>query len=309
MFLWPLIECSTFSSPELLSFLPVEDGVASSQPISRSSLRYLLSLPVLVSKNNVRSQQYLAECASLQYSDVDRVTILCNHPLFETLKYFIKMKIALIHKQESPRSKNHTYKSIHLAKQTVVLAKKEFDNLELSSNPLCPHAFTSGYPEADEVILGAVKSAVQLCNDDKFIDVIVRADEDCNSMLTSVSSFCQNLLQTARKDAEEHKKNTATNRTSSICVSLKDKTNTKQKYSKKTSCVQTKKRKYKIIPRQSLDILRQWLIEHADNPYPNNAEKIELCLRTDMTLDRLNQWFINGRRRVLASMGLLVPRI
>ena len=48
-----------------------------------------------------------------------------------------------------------------MTEQTVVIAKKEIDDSDLCSQSVlsCPHAFTSGYPEADEVMLDAVKSA------------------------------------------------------------------------------------------------------------------------------------------------------
>jgi len=45
--------------------------------------------------------------------------------------------------------------------------------------------------------------------------------------------------------------------------------------------------------------LRAWILAHADHPYPTPAEKEQLMAATGLSLVQLNNWLINGRRRVL----------
>ena len=63
------------------------------------------------------------------------------------------------------------------------------------------------------------------------------------------------------------------------------------------------KKRVRLSLRNS-QILREWLLEHADNPFPTDSEKDSLCLRTGLSISKLNTWFVNSRRRVLAQVGL-----
>lgn len=49
-------------------------------------------------------------------------------------------------------------------------------------------------------------------------------------------------------------------------------------------------------------LLRSWLKENMDNPYPSDAEKAYLCRRTGLGAAQINNWFINARRRILPFM-------
>jgi hypothetical protein len=45
--------------------------------------------------------------------------------------------------------------------------------------------------------------------------------------------------------------------------------------------------------------LFKWLMEHQTDPYPNDVAKRELAGQTGLTLNQINDWFINARRRYL----------
>ena len=47
--------------------------------------------------------------------------------------------------------------------------------------------------------------------------------------------------------------------------------------------------------------LRTWIVLHARHPYPTADEKRHLLRQTGITLEQLNNWFINARRRVLVG--------
>ncbi|ORY48712.1 hypothetical protein BCR33DRAFT_714432 [Rhizoclosmatium globosum] len=45
--------------------------------------------------------------------------------------------------------------------------------------------------------------------------------------------------------------------------------------------------------------LFKWLMEHQHEPYPNEDEKKSMAADTGLTLNQINDWFINARRRYL----------
>eukprot|EP00128_Syssomonas_multiformis_P008120 Colp12_sorted_trinity150504_noHs@7868 len=57
-----------------------------------------------------------------------------------------------------------------------------------------------------------------------------------------------------------------------------------------------------VLPRRAVDLLRKWLMEHQDNPYPSDEDKRLLVEQSGLTKDQINNWFINARRRVLQPL-------
>lgn len=51
------------------------------------------------------------------------------------------------------------------------------------------------------------------------------------------------------------------------------------------------------LPRETVQILNTWLLDHLRNPYPTPQEKRELLIKTGLTKIQLSNWFINVRRR------------
>jgi hypothetical protein len=56
------------------------------------------------------------------------------------------------------------------------------------------------------------------------------------------------------------------------------------------------------LPKPVTQALKQWLLDHADNPYPTDIEKRQLSEQYGLTSAQLNNWFINGRRRYLKKL-------
>lgn len=50
---------------------------------------------------------------------------------------------------------------------------------------------------------------------------------------------------------------------------------------------------------QAVAIMLDWLRQHKDNPYPNDDEKAMLIKQTGLTINQINYWFTNARRRIL----------
>ncbi|PGG97467.1 hypothetical protein AJ79_09187 [Helicocarpus griseus UAMH5409] len=49
--------------------------------------------------------------------------------------------------------------------------------------------------------------------------------------------------------------------------------------------------------REAIRVLRTWLSEHANHPYPTDAEKDELKLKTNLKRSQICNWLANARRR------------
>lgn len=53
------------------------------------------------------------------------------------------------------------------------------------------------------------------------------------------------------------------------------------------------------LPKTITCLLKEWLIIHADHPYPSDDEKSHLQRETNLTINQISNWFINARRRLL----------
>lgn len=62
--------------------------------------------------------------------------------------------------------------------------------------------------------------------------------------------------------------------------------------------ISTNEKKTKHDP-SAVNILKAWLFSHMNNPYPTQEEKELLHLKTNLTQNQLNDWFVNARRRIL----------
>lgn len=66
--------------------------------------------------------------------------------------------------------------------------------------------------------------------------------------------------------------------------------------------VQKIKNKRSNYPKKISRILKNWLKENMNNPYPSDSEKAILMELTELDSTQINNWFINARRRILPYM-------
>lgn len=61
----------------------------------------------------------------------------------------------------------------------------------------------------------------------------------------------------------------------------------------------TNKRKSTVLPRSTVDYLKNWMMspEHIAHPYPTEKEKSEIMAATGIELKQLTNWFVNNRKR------------
>ena len=55
---------------------------------------------------------------------------------------------------------------------------------------------------------------------------------------------------------------------------------------------------------KAVTLMTDWLRQHQDNPYPNDDEKEALIASTRLTMNQINYWFTNARRRLLPKWTL-----
>ncbi|KZV76230.1 hypothetical protein PENSPDRAFT_680434 [Peniophora sp. CONT] len=56
------------------------------------------------------------------------------------------------------------------------------------------------------------------------------------------------------------------------------------------------------LPKSATDMLKDWIHQHANHPYPTEEEKKELCAATGLSMVQLCNWMINARRRILPPL-------
>ncbi|KAL4227549.1 Homeobox protein Meis2 [Mactra antiquata] len=65
----------------------------------------------------------------------------------------------------------------------------------------------------------------------------------------------------------------------------------------------TKRQKKRgIFSKTATNILRAWLFQHLQHPYPSEDQKKQLGAETGLTILQVNNWFINARRRIVQPM-------
>lgn len=56
------------------------------------------------------------------------------------------------------------------------------------------------------------------------------------------------------------------------------------------------------IPAKAKSVLEKWMYEHRLYCYPTKAEKQALAMETGLSVQKISNWFINSRRRMLPKM-------
>eukprot|EP00127_Corallochytrium_limacisporum_P003747 Clim_evm79s152 gene=Clim_evmTU79s152 len=63
------------------------------------------------------------------------------------------------------------------------------------------------------------------------------------------------------------------------------------------------RKKHRVNYRKSaVALLKSWLFNHMEHPYPTDEEKLQLAEQTNLTVYQIGDWFINARRRILKPM-------
>ena len=74
------------------------------------------------------------------------------------------------------------------------------------------------------------------------------------------------------------------------------------KYLSTSSNASMKFSKRSNYPKNVTFILKNWLENNINHPYPDEEQKIKLSKQTGLCLTQINNWFINARRRILPDL-------
>ena len=234
---------------------------------------------------------------------------LPDNPLFEDLQPELSCGVFEFDQSLSSNSAANNETDSLETPPILSLALNSFLNEEifqrdiiLAHHPLLPHLQAllqgttlplhqdtplSGVGEADDVLQEAIKLML--------VSVLPRGNKAfegiAQSFLDETTGFCQGLLNDDETGFSENDANATNRRGVERSSTPRPLVNTI-----KSSVTGTKRSK---PSKKTSKILREWLFEHPHHPYPNDDEKDELCLRTNLTIPQLNNWFINARRRIL----------
>ena len=52
----------------------------------------------------------------------------------------------------------------------------------------------------------------------------------------------------------------------------------------------------KNLEQWKLNKLNKWIVDHGNNPYPTEKQKMDLATKLNLTKKQVNNWFINIRK-------------
>ncbi len=55
------------------------------------------------------------------------------------------------------------------------------------------------------------------------------------------------------------------------------------------------------LQKPAVAILKDWLQEHQNNPYPSEEDKLDLAARCEVETKQISNWFMNARKRILKT--------
>lgn len=143
----------------------------------------------------------------------------------------------------------------------------------------------SGYNQIQQESVAAspLSSEDDLSYDDLHLDLDLDPEsEDLNEVNASALLFFIGKPREEKKDSENVLQD-------ALLRENKDVKKDKKKH----------KRKRGHFPKATTDLLKQWLFEHQDHPYPTEEQKSVLADDTGLTVKQINYWFTNSRRRFL----------
>lgn len=63
------------------------------------------------------------------------------------------------------------------------------------------------------------------------------------------------------------------------------------------------------FPKRAVHLLKQWLNDHLDNPYPSYKEKETLSKESGLTKRQIQNWFTNARKVYLPSFIINIENL
>jgi len=181
---------------------------------------------------------------------------------------------------------------------------------ELSRLPDLPRDCIMKLPPPPTIAIGTPKPESHSTTEDKSeeeIDFYLDLDldpasedaEDVNDEMWA-SSLLFFISQTPEREKRERSPSPTVKPVEVVAPKADSPFTTKSAESKRSKKM---KRRRGHFPKTTTDLLKRWLFEHLEHPYPTEEEKAVLAEDTGLTVKQINYWFTNSRRRFLKSRG------
>ncbi|XP_013388258.1 hornerin isoform X2 [Lingula anatina] len=171
----------------------------------------------------------------------------------------------------------------------------------------------SGQYQSNNAVDSVLMDALRYAHSSLIEKIQKRKEEDerlkKSRPLTAIEEFCNKFDQSVRDTMGKDKDGNP------VCLPLVDSTQhgleaaahsghlkkemTEGATSSGVSNSGTTVRKHPVLPKEAVNIMLEWLREHQHKPYPTDEEKDMLVRKTRLTINQINYWFVNARRRIL----------
>ncbi len=189
----------------------------------------------------------------------------------------------------APISASSIEKSCELATPTIEpLQSSILSKLPFSSSTL------------DSVKLGNSASSDEIVYVPMLLSDFIAMRGGVNSILPKISTPTREKSPTrARRISEEEEENLIVEDSdeSRDSPTHSPKASTKKSTNKITKPTKSRFRHGRLLPENSTCVLRVWYNAHSDHPYPSQEEKEELAQSSSLSIQQINNWFMNTRAR------------
>eukprot|EP00287_Rhodomonas_sp_CCMP768_P018444 CAMPEP_0202814878 /NCGR_PEP_ID=MMETSP1389-20130828/5903_1 /ASSEMBLY_ACC=CAM_ASM_000865 /TAXON_ID=302021 /ORGANISM="Rhodomonas sp., Strain CCMP768" /LENGTH=309 /DNA_ID=CAMNT_0049486743 /DNA_START=30 /DNA_END=959 /DNA_ORIENTATION=+ len=160
-------------------------------------------------------------------------------------------------------------------------------------------------PEAEmSTFLNGVLSTLQIHRQE--IEALIRVRESCCEQYAEFlkTTWLEKLQQdpSAEDSADTETPGTAPHAPRPGVAEVADGLMRRRKKEEAESDRAVEKRRRENLPTDSVNVLRNWMMENVKRPYPTDQDKADLAKAAGITTHQVSNWFVNARKRIWQTM-------